>query len=105
MTDKQLREMAKTDPEALIRIVANGDLPAHELTFALEYMGSIRDDWRVTHLLGLACHHSNDTVVEGAIYGLIAYGDEHYIRDHIGYLAAYHKSPLIRKIAQDALDD
>lgn len=74
MCEDLFERLAKDDPGRLIGLMVDGDMKPTDLTFACEYAGRIRGEWRDEAervLLDLACHR-DPLIREGAEIGLDA---------------------------------
>lgn len=103
MTDhlKKWKDLAATDPAALVATLARRDLPPWELSFAAEAAQVLPAAQEA--LLALLTHES-PTVREGAIYGLSRRVLDVKVRARLEELATDDRSGAVRESAAEALE-
>jgi vesicle coat complex subunit len=72
MTEKQMEEMVENNPRAYLDILKSGSMNPTDLTFALEILGLISEEYyeEALEILEQGLEHPKAYVREGALYGL-----------------------------------
>lgn len=109
-SEEQLVDLAKSDPEELVRILTNPSTNTVVLTFGVEIIASeITDEDIVLPVLKRLLRHINALVREGALIGVGAfYGNKsppQEIVDKLKVLSNADPSKAIKSIAKDLLEN
>jgi hypothetical protein len=103
--ERDLNDLAASDPDRLISLVSSGQLERIELTWAAEALGHVADSARVVPMLLSLLKHDLPIVREGALYGLAQHHKYAGVRDAVRFHtdASNEPSAAIREIAGDIM--
>ena len=104
MSRQLLEKLSKENTAILLEIIESIDLPSHELTFAAEYAGHIKDSDVVRKALIPLLNHKDAVVREGVLYGLTNHLNED-VKRQIEKMEKTDESVIIRKICLEILED
>lgn len=101
-SENHFEDMAKKDPEGLVKLLTEDYLEPTDLTFAAEIAGKIKGDLAIPALLKLL-DHEKPYVIEGALLGLSQYDPTPECIAAVNKLLK-HPNKIINSIARDYLD-
>lgn len=102
-SDAHFEELAKTNPSKLMRLISDGSLPSHRLTYAAEILGRGVQSGEVTTILLGLLHHVHPSVREGAILGLDGQVFDERMVTALTVLEGTDPSPGVRTVAKGHL--
>lgn len=97
------KRLATEDPDQLLAALSGTALAPHDLTFAAEAAGEIRDTARAQIALLALLRHDSALVREGVIYGLGKLPVNEQIRTALEEIAHRDSSAGVRAAAADVL--
>lgn len=97
------KRLATENPDELLSALDSGVLAPHDLTFAAEAAGDIRDTRRVQVALFALLRHVSPLVREGAIYGLAKLPPTDEVQTALREISQNDASAGVRAAAADVL--
>lgn len=105
-TEKEFEQLARHDPNRLVRWIETGKLAPSSLTYAVEILGRIvTDSPTVVELLIKLTHHESPLVREGAVYGLAEHLDAPGVLPRLQDMAIKDLSPGVRDAVIEIISD
>ncbi len=110
ISENDLKKLAQTNPQELIRVLTNHKQDIHTLTFGAEILGEeIKDEVLALPVFKKLLKHINATVREGAIIGLTAFYCNKSlpvdIQKQLKIMANADPSAIIKELSQDLLNE
>lgn len=111
-SEMQLRNLAKSNPKELSRILISPNADVHTLTFGSEILGNeVTDESLVLPPLRVLLKHVHATVREGAMIGISSFYTEidkkppQDVLDRFKVIGSNDPSPTLKEFARDLLKD
>lgn len=102
--EETFEELAKNNPNILVKLIIQKKISSEDLTFAAEALGQIQDSNKVRATLLPLLNHNSPIVREGAIYGLANHINND-VKLKLEYIIKNDNSKGVKQTAIDILEN